>query len=81
MEIGQFVQHSFRKAFEQKLCLRIKLMNYKSLNILNGFLTRILRFYKIGIYQSKMSMAESDIMQEKFYCGNYHLTSHWIESQ
>lgn len=81
MKIGQFVQHSFRKAFELNLLSDLEINNLQkpeySKQVFNS---------NFEILRNKNRPIEDEYGRKRYYareifCGNYHLTSQWIESQ
>jgi hypothetical protein len=81
MKIGQFVQHTFRKAFEQNL------LSDREINELQKpeYSKRIFHS-NFEVLRNKNRPIEDDYGRKRYYareifCGNYHLTSQWIESQ
>jgi hypothetical protein len=81
MKIGQFVQHSFRKAFEQNL------LSASEINELQKpeYSKRIFNS-NFEVLKNKNRPIEDESGRKRYYakeifCGNYHLTSQWIEPQ
>tara|TARA_Y100000815_G_C13248563_1_gene464623 strand:+ start:71 stop:1075 length:1005 start_codon:yes stop_codon:yes gene_type:complete len=81
MKIGQFVQHSFRKAFE------LNLLSDREINELQKpeYSKRIFNS-NFEVLRNKNRPIEDEYGRKRYYarevfCGNYHLTSQWIEPQ
>ena len=81
MKIGQFVQHSFRKAFE------LNLLSDREINELQKpeYSKRIFNS-NFEVLRNKNRPIEDEHGRKRYYskevfCGNYHLTSQWIEPQ
>lgn len=81
MKIGQFVQHSFRKAFE------LNLLSDREINELQKpeYSKRIFNS-NFEVLRNKNRPIEDEYGRKRYYarevfCGNYHLTSQWIEQQ
>lgn len=81
MKIGQFVQHSFRKAFEQNL------LSASEINQLQKpeYSKRIFNM-NFEVLRNRNRPIEDGYGRIRYYareifCGNYHLTSQWIEPQ
>jgi hypothetical protein len=81
MKIGQFVQHSFRKAFEQNL-LSASVINelqkpeYSKRNFNSNY--EILKNQNRPIKDEK---GRTRYYAKEIFCSNYHLTSQWVEPQ
>lgn len=81
MKIGQFVQHSFRKAFEQNL-LSVSEINelqkpeYSKRNFNSNY--EILKNKNRPIKDEK---GRTRYYAKEIFCSNYHLTSQWVEPQ
>lgn len=81
MKIGQFVQYSFRKAFDQNLISPLEInklqsLSYSKLKFNMGF--EVLRNMNLSI---KDDIGRNRYYAREVFCNNYHLTSQWIESQ
>lgn len=81
MKIGQFVQHSFRKLFELNLLseseiIRLQQPEYSSRIFNSNF--EVLRNKNRTI---KDKHGRTRYYSREVFCGNYHLTSQWIEPQ
>lgn len=81
MKIGQFVQHSFRDAFEQNLLSESEINELQkpeySKRIFNSN-------YEVLKNQNRPIMDEKGRTRyyaKEIFCGNYHLTSQWVETQ
>jgi len=81
MKIGQFVQHSFRKAYEQNLISETEINNLQNTDY---------SYTTFGINYEILKNKNRDIKDKygrtryysrEIFCGNYHLTSQWIEPQ
>ncbi|TKD65166.1 hypothetical protein [Flavobacterium sp. ASW18X] len=81
MKIGQFVQHSFRKAFDLNLLSDREIIELQkpeySKRIFNS---------NFEVLRNKNRPIEDEYGRKRYYskeifCGNYHLTSQWIEPQ
>jgi len=81
MKIGQFVQYCFRKAYEQNLLTDAEINNLQnpdySKNTFNS---------NFEVLKNKNRPIEDEYGRTRYYakeifCGNYHLTSQWIEPQ
>ncbi|MEX2477554.1 MAG: hypothetical protein WD357_03895 [Gracilimonas sp.] len=81
MKIGQFVQHSFRRAFEQNLLSaseinKLQKPEYSKRTFNSNF----------EILRNRNRPIEDEYGRKRYYareifCGNYYLTSQWIEPQ
>jgi hypothetical protein len=81
MKIGQFVQHSFRKAYEQNLISESEINNlqkkdYSKRTFNSNF--EILRNQNRKIIDNN---GRTRYYSREIFCGNYRLTSQWIENQ
>ena len=81
MKIGQFVQHSFRKLFELNLLseseiIKLQQPEYSSRIFNSNF--EVLRNKNRTI---KDKHGRPRYYSREVFCGNYHLTSQWIEPQ
>jgi len=81
MKIGQFVQYSFRKAYEQNLISDAEINNlqnpdYSKRNFNSNY----------EVLRNQHRPIEDEYGQKRYYsreifCGNNHLTSQWFETQ
>lgn len=81
MKIGQFVQYSFRKAYEQNLISDVEINNLQN----PGYSKRTFNS-NYEILKNQNRPIEDEYGRTRYYakeifCGNYHLTSQWIEPQ
>lgn len=81
MKIGQFVQYSFRKAYEQNL-----ISDNEINNLLNPEYSKRTFNSNFEILKNKNRPIEDENGRTRYYakeifCGNYHLTSQWFEPQ
>ena len=81
LKIGQYVQHTFREAFKQGLISIDEIQNlqnpqYSKTNFNANF--EVLRFKTRTITDVS---GRTRYYSKEFFCGNYYLTSQWIESQ
>ncbi len=81
MKIGQFVQYSFRKAYEQKLISDIEINNLQ-----NPAYSKKTFNSNYEVLKNKNRPIEDEYGRTRYYakeifCGNYHLTSQWVEPQ
>ena len=81
MKIGQFVQNSFRKAYE------LNLLSEQEINDLQkpGYSKRVFNS-NFEVLRNVNRTVEDELGRKRYYarevfCGNYHLTSQWIEPQ
>lgn len=81
MKIGQFVQNSFRKAYE------LDLLREQEINDLQkpGYSKRVFNS-NFEVLRNVNRTIEDEFGRKRYYarevfCGNYHLTSQWIEPQ
>lgn len=81
MKIGQFVQNSFRKAYE------LNLLSEQEINDLQkpGYSKRVFNS-NFEVLRNVNRTIEDEFGRKRYYarevfCGNYHLTSQWIEPQ
>jgi hypothetical protein len=81
MKIGQFVQHVFRDAFEKGFISIIQLRNLQDLQYsINTFNSR----YEVLRTKEKTIKDENErnrYYTSELFCGDYHLTSQWVEPQ
>ena len=81
LKIGQYVQHTFREAFNQGLISNDEIQNlqdseYSKTNFNANF--EVLRLKSRTI---KDVNGNNRYYSREFFCGNYYLTSQWIEPQ
>jgi len=81
MKIGQFVQHSFRKAFEQNFLSDSEINELQK----SEYSKRIFNS-NFEILRNRNRPIEDEYGRNRYYareifCSNYHLTSQWFESQ
>jgi len=81
MKIGQFAQHSFRKAYELNLISlseinQLQNPQYSKLTFNSNF--EVLKNQNRPI---KDEYGRTRYYAREIFCGNYHLTSQWIEPQ
>ena len=81
MKIGQFVQHSFRTAFEQNLIstteiIQLQNPDYSKRTFGSNF--EILKKTSRGITDEN---GRTRYYAREVFCGDYHLSSQWVEPQ
>ncbi len=82
MKIGQFVQHSFRKAYEQNLISSNEMEQLQSPEY--SKLTFDLNYEVLKHQQNppiENRHGSTRYYKGKYFCGNYYLTSQWVEPQ
>jgi hypothetical protein len=81
MKIGQFVKYSINKAYEQNLISSSEIRNLTSIKYSKEVFnlnTEVLRDISKPIRDEK---GNNRYYSKDVFCGNYHLSSQWIESQ
>lgn len=81
MKIGQFVQHSFRMAFEQGL-----ISDNEIINLQNPEYSKRVFNSNYEVLKNQNRPIEDEYGRTRYYareifCENYHLTSQWVETQ
>ncbi len=81
LKIGQYVQHTFREAFKQGLISNDEIQNlqnpqFSKINFNANF--EVLRLKSRTITDAN---GRTRYYSKEIFCGNYHLTSQWIEPQ
>lgn len=84
MKIGQFVQHSFRKAYEQNLISEFEIndlqdLGYSRKTFNSNF--EILKKQNGYIRDIKDENGRTRYYTREIFCGNYYLTSQWFKNQ
>jgi len=81
MKIGQFVQHSFRKAYEQNLIPESEITNLQNPVYSKRTFDINFEILKNQNRDIKDKYGRTRYYAREIFCGNYHLTSQWIENQ
>ncbi len=81
MKIGQFVQHSFRKAYEQNLISESEINNLQNPDYSKRTFDINFEILKNQNRDIKDEYGRTRYYAREIFCGNYHLTSQWIEDQ
>lgn len=81
MKIGQFVQDSFRKADEQNLISESEINNLQNSDYSKRTFNINFEVLKNKNRDVKDEYGRTRYYAHEIFCGNYHLTSQWIESQ
>ena len=80
MKIGQFVQFSFRKAFEQGLISESEINNLQKPDYSKRNFDITFEVLKNKNRDIKDENGRARYYARELFCGNYHLTSQWVES-
>jgi hypothetical protein len=81
MKIGQFVQHSFRNAYEQNLISESEINNLQNSDYSKRTFDINFEILKNQNRDIKDEYGRTRYYAREIFCGNYHLTSQWIENQ
>lgn len=81
MKIGQFVQYSFRKAYEQNLISDAEINNLQNHDYSKRTFNSNFEVLKNQNLPIEDEYGRSRYYAREIFCGNYHLTSQWVESQ
>lgn len=81
MKIGQFVQYSIRKAYEQNLISDSEIINLQNVDYSKRTFNLNFEVLKNKNRDIKDEYGRTRYYAREIFCGNYHLTSQWIEPQ
>jgi len=81
MKIGQFVQHSFRKASEQNLISESEINNLQNPDYSKRTFKANFEILKNQNRDIKDEYGRPRYYTPEIFCGNYHLTSQWVSTQ
>lgn len=81
MKIGQFVQHSFRKAFEQNLLSASEINELQKPEYSKRIFNSNYEILKNQSRPIKDEYGRTRYYAREIFCDNYHLTSQWVEPQ
>ena len=81
MKIGQFVQHSFRKAYEQNLISDSEINHLQNSDYSKRTFDINFEVLKNKNRDIKDEYGRTRYYAREIFCGDYHLTSQWIENQ
>jgi hypothetical protein len=80
MKIGEFVQECFKKAFEQNLITEDEIIKLQTPEYSKSVFNQ-----RFEVLRKKEADIKDELGYDRYYkkdlfCGNYHLTSYWIET-
>ena len=81
MKIGQFVQYSIRKAYEQNLISESEIINLQNVDYSKRTFNLNFEVLRNKNRDIKDEYGRTRYYAREIFCGNYHLTSQWIEPQ
>lgn len=81
MKIGQYVQHTFREAFKQGLISNDEIQNLQNPQFSKIYFNSNFELLRLKTRTIKDVNGNTRYYSREFFCGNYYLTSQWIESQ
>ena len=81
MKIGQFAQHSFRKAFEQNLLSASEINELQKPEYSKRIFNSNYEILKNQSRPIKDEYGRTRYYAREIFCNNYHLTSQWVEPQ
>lgn len=81
MKIGQFVQYSFKKAFEQNLISDSEIINLQDSAYSKQTFNSNYEVLKDKNQPIKDEYGRTRYYAKDLFCGKYHLTSQWVELQ
>lgn len=81
MKIGQFVQYSFRKAYEKNLISESEIINLQNVDYSKKSFDVNFEILKNKNRDIKDEKGRPRYYARELFCGNYHLTSQWVEPQ
>ena len=80
MKIGEFVQECFRKAFEQNLITEDEITKLQTEEYSKSVFNQRFAMLKKSGEDIKDELGYDRYYKKELFCGNYHLTSYWIET-
>ena len=81
MKIGQYVQHTFREAFKQGLISNDEIQNLQNPQYSKTNFNANFEVLRLKTRTIKDTNGCTRYYSREFFCGNYYLTSQWIEAQ
>ena len=81
MKIGQFAQHSFRKAYEQNLLSASEINELQKPEYSKRIFNSNYEILKNQSRPIKDEYGRTRYYAREIFCNNYHLTSQWVEPQ
>jgi len=81
MKIGQFVQYSFRKAYELNLISTAEIHNLQNPDYSKRTFNSNFEVLKNQHRPIEDEYGRTRYYAREIFCGNYHLTSQWVEPQ
>jgi hypothetical protein len=81
MKIGQYVQHTFRNAFKQGLISNNEIQNLQSPRYSKEIFNSNFEILRLKTRTIQDADGRTRYYSKEFFCGNYYLTSQWIEPQ
>lgn len=79
MKIGQYVQYTMHKAFEQNLISKEEINNLQNKDYSKRIFDQNWEVLRSFNRETKDEYGNSRYYQREQFCGNYHLTSQWHE--
>lgn len=80
MKIGAFIQECFRKAFEQNLITEDEIAKLQTQEYSKSVFNQKYEILRKNGENIKDELGYDRYYKRELFCGNYHLTSFWIES-
>jgi hypothetical protein len=80
MKIGEFVQECFRKAFEQNLITEDEITKLQTPEYSKSVFNQRFEILRKTDKSIKDELGYDRYYKKELFCGNYHLTSFWIET-
>lgn len=80
MKIGEFIQECFRKAFEQNLITEDEIVKLQTLEYSKTIFNQRFEILRKEGENIKDELGYDRYYKKELFCGNYQLTSYWIES-
>lgn len=80
MKIGEFVQECFRKAFEQNLITEDEITKLQTAEYSKSVFNQRFEVLRKSGENIKDELGYDRYYKKELFCGNYHLTSFWIET-
>jgi len=81
MKIGQYVQHTFRNAFREGLISSQEIRNLQNPIYSNKKFNSKFEVLRLKTRNIKDSQGKTRYYSREYFCGNYRLTSQWVENQ
>jgi hypothetical protein len=81
LKIGKYVQHTFREAFKQGLISNDEIQNLQNPQYSKTNFNANLEVLRLKTSTIKDTNGSTRYYSRELFCGNYYLTSQWIEAQ